>query len=74
MNLLKLALTTFPALVFLDYNEKTGNIIVAIDASLEKWEGVLMQLVKRKRHPSRYENKIWSSTEKKYNATKRECQ
>ncbi len=32
-----------------------------------------MQLVKGKRHPSRYENGIWYSTEKKYDATKREC-
>ena len=32
-----------------------------------------MQLVQGKRHPSRYESGIWSSAEKKYDATKREC-
>ncbi len=32
-----------------------------------------MQLVKGKKHPSRYESGIWSSEEKKYNATKRKC-
>ena len=32
-----------------------------------------MQLVKGKRHPSRYESRIWSAAEKKYDATKREC-
>ena len=31
-----------------------------------------MQLVKGKRHLSRYESKIWSSAKKKYKATKRE--
>lgn len=47
MDLVKLALITPPALVFLDYIEKAGDIILAIDASLERWEEVLMQLVKK---------------------------
>ena len=73
MDLLKLALTTPPALVSLDYSEGTGEIILAVDASLEGWGGVLMQLVQGKRHLSRYESGIWSCAEKKYDATKREC-
>ena len=73
MDLLKFALTSPPALVSLDYIERAGDIILAVDASLEGWGGVLMQLVKEKRHPSRYESKIWSTAEKKYNAAKREC-
>ena len=32
-----------------------------------------MKFAKRKRHRSRYESGIWSSAEKKYDATKREC-
>ncbi len=48
MNLLKLALTTSPALVSLDYSEEVGEIILVVDASLEGWGGVLMQLVQRK--------------------------
>lgn len=34
---------------------------------------VLMQLVQRKRHPSRYESEIWSNAEKKYDITKQKC-
>ncbi len=74
MDLLKLALNTPPALVSLDYTEGAGDIILAVDASLEGWGGVLMQLAQEKKHPSRYESRIWSSAEKKYDATKQECQ
>ncbi len=42
MDLLKLALTTPPALVSFDYSEEKGEIILAMDASLEGWGGVLM--------------------------------
>ena len=34
---------------------------------------MLIQLVKGKKHLSRYESGIWSSVERKYDATKREC-
>ena len=73
MDLLMLALTTSLALVSLNYFEGAGKIILAMDASLERWGGVLMQLVQGKRHSSRYESRIWSSAEKKYDATKRKC-
>ena len=42
MDLLKLALTTPPALVSLDYSEGAGNSILAVNASLDGWRGVLM--------------------------------
>lgn len=74
MDLLKLTLTTPLALVSLDYSEGAGDIILVVDVSLKAWERVLMQLVLGKKHPSRYKSGIWSSAEKKYDATKRECQ
>ena len=66
MDLLKLALISSLALVLLDYSKDAGEIILAVDASLEGWGGVLMQLVKDKKYPSRYESGIWSTEEKKY--------
>lgn len=41
-NLLKLALTTPLTLVFLDYSKKVGDIILAVDPSIEGWGGILM--------------------------------
>lgn len=69
MNLLKLVLTSLPALVSLDYSKDAGEIILAIDASLEGWRGVLMQLLQEKIHLSRYKSGIWSRAEKRYDAT-----
>ncbi len=54
MDLPKLALTSPPTLVSLDYSEEAGEIIFTVDTSLEEWGGVLMQLGKRKKHPLRY--------------------
>lgn len=71
MDLLKLALKTSLALIFLNYNEKVGNIILAIDVSLEEWKKMLMQLVKRKQYLLGYKSEIQSVIKKKYNATKR---
>lgn len=73
MNMLKIALTNPSALVSFDYSKGIGDIILAVNASLEGWGGELMQLVQGKRHPSRYESGIWSIAEKKYDATKWEC-
>ena len=70
IDLLKLALTTPPILVFLDYTEGAGDIILVVDTSLEEWGKVLMQLVKGKQHPSKYKSGIWSAVEKRYDATK----
>jgi hypothetical protein len=74
MAILQEALTTAPALVSICYDEGAGEIILAPDASLLGWGGVLMQLDKEgRRHPARYESGIWSEAEKKYDAGKREC-
>lgn len=48
MVLLKLSLTIPLGLVSVDYIEGVGDIILAIDASLEEWGRVLMQLVQGK--------------------------
>ena len=48
MKILKLALTSAPALKSIDYTEGVSEIIYRIDASDEGWEEVLMQ-VKRDR-------------------------
>ncbi len=74
MDLLQHALTNPPALVSLDHSQGAGNIILAVDASLDGGGAVLMQLVKGKKHPSRYKSGIWSDAEKRHDATKRECQ
>lgn len=42
MDLLKLALTIPSALVSLGYTEEAGDIIFAVDASLDGWGRVLM--------------------------------
>lgn len=42
MNLLKLALTTPPVLVSLDYSIGGGDIILAVDISLVGWKEVLI--------------------------------
>ena len=74
MDRLKIALTTAPALVKLSYATGAGRIIVAVDASLHGWGGVVMQEDENgKRHPSRYESGIWNHAEREYDATKREC-
>ena len=36
MDLLKLALTTLPALVFLNYSKEASDIIFALDTSLKR--------------------------------------
>ena len=73
MDLLKIALTSPPALKTIDYSELAGLIILAVDASLKGWGAVLMQIFDGKRHPIRYESGVWSEVEQRYDATKREC-
>lgn len=74
MDQLKLALTSAPALIALDYTPGAGTIILAVDASLYGWGAVLMQLdAGKKRHPCRYESGQWNAAEQSYDATKREC-
>lgn len=70
MDILNLALTTPSILVSLNYSEGVGEIIIAVDASLKGQEKVLIELVQGEKYPLRYESEIWSSVEKKYDATK----
>ncbi len=73
IDLLKIALTYPPTLVSLDYLDLAEDIIFSMDASLTGYGGILMQLVSKKKQPSRYESEIWSLKEKKYNSRKNEC-
>jgi hypothetical protein len=75
MDQLKLALTSAPALVKLDYTEGHLEIILGVDASLKGWGAVLMQLdTEGRRRVARYESgRLWNDAEQKYDATKREC-
>lgn len=60
MKLLKLALTTYTVLISIDFSERTGEIILALDTYQEICGGILMQLVQEKRYLSKYESEIWS--------------
>ncbi len=57
IDTLKTALTTTPALICIIYNDDAGLIILAADASLDRWSGILMQEDEnKKRYPARYES------------------
>jgi hypothetical protein len=74
MDALKNALISPPALISIDYGPEGGLIILAVDASLQGWGAVLMQLdLQKRRHPCRYESGHWNDAERSYDATKREC-
>jgi hypothetical protein len=76
MFILKEALTSAPALRTLKYSEDAGEIMLAVDASLQGWGAVLHQQVdpvRSKRHPSRYESGLWTEQESRYDAGKRGC-
>jgi RNase H-like domain found in reverse transcriptase len=74
MDTLKAALTTAPALMLIDYSEGAGKIFCGSDASLDGWGGHLSQEDSEgRRHLSRYESGIWSESERRYDAGKREC-
>ena len=74
MTQLKIALTSAPALVTINYDEGAGRIIMVFDASKTGWGAVIMQEDKDgKRHPVRFEGGVWSTSEAGYDAGKREC-
>ena len=74
MDKLKVALTSAPALMPIDYSEGAGTIFCSTDASLDGWGGHLSQDDSEgRRHPARYESGVWSESERKYDAGKREC-
>ena len=71
---LKLALTSAPILIKLDYRAGAGDIVLGVDASLVGWGAVLGQLNKEgRKRVSRYESGLWNQAERGYDATKREC-
>lgn len=73
MDFLKIALTTPPALMPIDYSENAGSVLLSVDVSLTGWGAVLGQMWGSKRKSARYESGIWNAAEQKYDATKREC-
>ena len=74
MDALKLALTTTPALVKIQYGPEFREIIVGVDVSLDGWGCTMGQLdEKGRRRVSRYDSGLWNKAERGYDVTKREC-
>lgn len=73
MDTLKHRVTTPPILISIIYGPDGGEIILMIDASLEGWGAVLMQVYQGKRHPIRFESGTFNDAQKRYDACKREC-
>src|SRR5258708_37375619 len=73
INTLKVAITTAPALITLDYSLGAGEIILAVDSSLKGWGATLSQVIDKYRHPFRYESGFWNEAKQYYNIIKREC-
>ena len=59
-------------LIFIDYSEKAGKIIINTDENKSKWENILNQVKKetKKRYSIHYESRLWSDTERKYDVVK----
>lgn len=70
MDLLKLILTTCPAHISLNYIEDAGDIILVVDVNFDGWRGVLMHLIKKKRHLLQYKSEIWFNAKRNYDAMK----
>lgn len=73
MKELQKAITSPPILITIRYGPGAGLVILAVDASEKAWGAVLMQETDSQRKPARFESGIWSVSEVKYDATKREC-
>jgi hypothetical protein len=76
MDRLKTLLSTAPVLARLDNEEGSGVVYVLVDASGIGWGGVICQATRedpKKRKPIRYESGVWSETERRLDAGKREC-
>ena len=70
---IKSVLSTFPAVMPVDYSLIPFILIIAVDASLKGWGGVMMQERDGVRRIARYESGVWSSAEAAYDAGKLEC-
>ena len=68
---LKRRLTTAP--VFLNFPEDDGQFVLSIDASGEGMGGVLRQRTSNGMKVIKYMSKKFSSTQKRYSTTEREC-
>ena len=73
MGALKKSLTEAPALKPIDY-ESSGQIVLFVDSSPQGWGAILQQeeINTKKRHPARYESRMWASSQKKYDSGKLE--
>ena len=62
------------ALCFIDYKNEE-DIILIINASLQGWDTVLMQINKKikKWHLSWYESDLWTELKQNYNVSKQKC-
>ena len=70
---IKTILSSFPAVMPIDYQLVPFVLIIAVDASGLGWGGVMMQLRDGKRRVARYESGVWSRVEATYDAGKLEC-
>ena len=66
-----------PALKLIDY-EASSKIVLLVDSSLIGWGAILQQeddldAKPKQRHPSQYENGLWTPAERKYDSGKLEC-
>ena len=67
MKALKDALCNALALKTLDISDKASQIVLGVDASLERWGAILQEKDEKKMgHPCWYESGLWNATEKKY--------
>ena len=75
MDQLKLYLISLSAIRGIDYNVMEREIILVVDISLVGWGLYLIQVVnnRRRRHIVCYNNKVWSTVKRDYNAGKCEA-
>ena len=73
MNVLKFVLINVFAMMSLNYDVNAKKIIFVVNVNFQEWDAILMQIVNKKRHFSRYENNMWFEQKARYDAIKREC-
>jgi hypothetical protein len=75
MRILKESLMNLLVLISLDFSASALGIELKIDAStMVGWGAVLSQYqYDRKLYPARYESRVWSDAERKYDTMKLEC-
>ena len=73
MYFLKIILIRVFVLRTIDYFESVDDIILIVNVSNVEWKAILIQKHKNKKHSNKYENKLWTNVEKKYDLEKRKC-